>query len=66
MEEEIEKYYQNQAKGIIDLMFDTKIFKESVTRDDMNGYEDLLAYMFQAQAKTARKMAEFEVKYNNN
>lgn len=63
MEEKIELYYQNQAKGLIDSMFDTKIFKDSVTRDDMNGYENLVAYIFQAQAKTARKMADFEVKF---
>jgi hypothetical protein len=65
MEKEIEKYNQNQAKQFIDSMYDAKVFHDKLTRDDFNGFEDLLAYMLQCQADTARKMAEFHEKYKN-
>jgi len=58
----IEPFYQAQAKQIIDSMFDNKVFNEKMTRDDMKGYEDLLAYYFQSHASTARKCAEFSQK----
>jgi hypothetical protein len=59
MEKEIEPYYQTQAKQIIDSMFDCKVFNEKMTRNDMQGYEDLIAFYFQSHAYTARKCAEF-------
>ena len=58
----IEPYYQQQAKQIIDSMFDTKVFSEKLTRNDMNGYEELIAFYFQSHAHTAKKMAEFSIK----
>jgi hypothetical protein len=59
METEIEPYYQTQAKQIIDSMFDCKVFNEKMTRDDMQGYENLIAFYFQSHAHTAKKCAEF-------
>jgi len=61
--EKIEGYYQNRAKEIIDCMFDGKIFRDNITRDDMNGFEDLLAFQFQCNARTAQSMADFTAKY---
>lgn len=55
---EVEPYYQMQAKDFIDSMFDSKVFNEKMTRTDMQGYEDLLAYCFQSQAKSTRKSTE--------
>ena len=62
--EKIETYYQNAAKRIIDVMFDNKIFNEKVTRNDMQGFEDLIAFELQCQANLSKKIAEFSVKYN--
>jgi len=59
MKEEIEKFYQMRAKEIIDSMFDCKVFNDNFTRDDMQGFEDLIAFNFQSFARTASKMAEF-------
>lgn len=61
MEEEnkIDPYYQFQSKRIIDAMFDAKVFSEKITRDDMNGFENLIAYYFQSHADTVRKGIEF-------
>ncbi|HBI17167.1 MAG TPA: hypothetical protein DDY52_03395 [Candidatus Moranbacteria bacterium] len=41
--QKIEPYYQMRAKEIIDGMFSAKVFHEKITRDDMNGFEDLIA-----------------------
>lgn len=62
---EIEPYYQNQAKQIIDSMFDCNVFSEKLTRDDIQGFEDLIAFYFQSHAKTSQKMAEFSNRIKN-
>lgn len=62
---EIEPYYQVQAKQIIDSMFDCKVFNEKITRSDMQGFEDLIAFYFQSHAKTARKCADFTKSLNH-
>ena len=59
MKEEIEPYYQNNAKDFVDSMFDAKLFHERITRDNIQGYEDLLAYLLQSQARSAKKIVEF-------
>lgn len=61
-EETIEPYYQREAKRVIDAMFDNGILAEKMTRDDMQGYEDLLAYYFQSHVNSARKGWEFAQK----
>jgi hypothetical protein len=59
MNDKIEPFYQMQAKQFIDGMYDAKVFSEKMTRDDMKGFEDLLAYLFQTQAKSTKKAIEF-------
>lgn len=61
---EVEPYYDREAKHIIDTMFDTHIFKETVTRDDMNGFQDLLGYIMQSHAHTAQKMAKWKAEWD--
>jgi len=65
MEKEIDQYNQNRAKEIIDCMFDSKIFKDSITRDDMNVFEDLLAFHFQCFTDIASKIEKFNLEYKN-
>lgn len=62
---EIEPYYQTQAKQIIDSMFDCKVFSDKLTRDDIQGFEDLIAFYFQSHARTASKCAEFSWNIKN-
>ncbi len=57
--EKVELYYQMRAKELIDTMFDAKVFNEKITRDDIQGFEDLIAFLFQSQSKSAFKSAEF-------
>ena len=57
--ESIDPYYQVEAKRIIDSMFESKVFSEKMTRDDMQGFEDLIAFYFESHAKTTKKSLEF-------
>lgn len=59
MEKEIEKYYQNEAKRIVDNLFDADVFNPKLTRDDMQKLEDLIAYYFQSFAHSVKKGIEF-------
>lgn len=63
--EKIEPYYQARAKDFVDSMFDAKVFNEKMTRDNMQGYEDLLAFLMQSESKSHYKMVEFTYKYKN-
>lgn len=57
-DEKIEQFYQIRAKEIIDLLFDKNYFREDVSRDDMQGIEDFLAWSFKTQCESAVKCAE--------
>lgn len=63
LEEKIEDCYQNQAKEIVDLMFETKCFNDKFTRDNMRSLEDLIAFYFQTNARSAYKSAEVILKF---
>lgn len=63
-ETKIEGYYQNEAKRLVDTLFDGGFFKERITRDDMKGVEDLIAYILQSNAQSARKTADFMARWN--
>lgn len=63
-EDKIEPYYNMRAKEVIDVMFDAKIFKEAITRDDMNGFQDLIAYLLQSDARTSQKMAKWKAEWD--
>lgn len=53
----VEGYYQKQAESYIDTLFDKGYFGADTKREDMRSAEDLLAFMFQAQSKSASKAA---------
>lgn len=64
-EEKIEGFFQKNAKKFIDSMFEAGVFNDKMTRDDFNGYEDLLAFFIQSQCKSHYKMVEFSYKFKN-
>lgn len=43
------KVFQQDAKSIVDCAFDKKLFHDDVTRDHMNKFEDLIAYLLQSK-----------------
>ena len=54
-----DEFNQAEPKKIIDSMFETKVFSKKMTRDDLQGFEDLIAFYFQSHAKTIKKSLEF-------
>lgn len=62
MEKEISIHHQNRAKAIVDMLFDTKIFKEQITRNDMQAVEDYVAFEFSCYQNSAKKSLEFQKK----
>jgi hypothetical protein len=66
--EKVETYYQAQAKNVVDHLFDAKYFHPDITRDGMAAVEELLAFMFQTNAKSAVRCAEmsFKIKPHSN
>jgi hypothetical protein len=57
MDEKIEPFYQIRAKEIVDMLFDKGYFKEDVSRDGMNDVESFLAWSFQVQCESAKRIA---------
>ena len=49
--------FAKDAKTIVDLLFDAKLFKDSVTRDDMLEVESLVCYLMDSRYK-GQKSAE--------
>ncbi len=43
------RHFANDAKQIVDLYFDNKMFKDQITRDDMNNFEDLISFLLQSK-----------------
>lgn len=44
-----DKYFKTDAKQIVDMLFDTKVFKDDMTRDDFNNLEDFVGYLLQSK-----------------
>lgn len=54
----IEPYYQKRAESIVDMLFDSKLFNERLTRKDLQAIEDFIASEFQAGVDGAIKIKE--------
>lgn len=52
------KKFAADAKLIVDSIFDNRLFKDNITRDDMNGYEDLIQFMLESKFNMAWKAKE--------
>jgi hypothetical protein len=50
--------FKADAKAIVDMVFDTNLFKEGITRDQMNGIEELISYSMQSRFDTNWKAKE--------
>ena len=58
-EKEISRLYKEDAKRITDMMFDAKTFHEGMTRDSIQGFEDLIAWHFQSHIDKYIRDKEF-------
>jgi len=59
------KYFNQDAKTIVDMFFDTGIFREDITRDDMNRtqtfIEDVMVSRFERNLTIEKFMREINV-----
>ena len=56
-----DKIFKQDAKQIVDLAFDKKLFKDEITRDDMNTFEELIDFLLSSRYesyKRAEKLLE--------
>lgn len=64
-----EPMFKNDAKSIVDVAFETKLFKDSVTRDDMNTFEELIQFMLSSRFDSyikCQKILEHTEKHKAN
>ena len=54
--EQINPVMSHDAKTIIDMLYDTGCFRDSITRDDMNIAEELTAYLLNTRFEGYKKM----------
>ena len=56
-----EKIFKQDAKQIVDLAFDKKLFKDEITRDDMTALEELIDFLLSSRYESyirAEKLLE--------
>jgi hypothetical protein len=50
-----DKIFKNDAKQIVDLAFNNKLFKEEITRDDFNAFEELIGFLLQSRFESYQR-----------
>jgi len=50
-----EKIFKQDAKQIVDLAFDKKLFKDEITRDDMNAFEQLIDFLLSSRYESYKR-----------
>ena len=53
-----EHLFKQDAKQIVDLAFDKKLFKDEITRDDMNGFEELIDFLLSSRFESYKRAEE--------
>lgn len=51
-----DKIFKSDAKAIVDTAFDSKLFKDTLTRDDFNSFEELIEYMLKSRFEAYKKL----------
>lgn len=60
-----DQLFKNDAKSIVDTLFDTKVFADKVTRDNMQELEALIEYMMQSRYNSRIKAMEIMDRIKN-
>ena len=58
-------YFKPDAKTIVDMLFDNGIFRENITRDDMNSTETFIQEMMQMRFDSHLRLKKLTDKINN-
>ena len=59
----MDKIIKDDAKSVVDLLFETKIFKEELTRDNLNSIEEFVGYLLETRVNSQIKMLKFKEKF---
>lgn len=51
-----DKIFKADAKQIVDMAFDNKLFKNELTRDDFNAFEDLIQFLLQSRFESYQRV----------
>ena len=54
-----EKIFKQDAKQIVDLAFDKRLFKDEITRDDMNAFEELIDFLLSSRFESYKRADKF-------
>ncbi len=57
-DDEVAPYYQNQAKHFIDMLHDKGYFNPDVKREEMQGVEDVLAFLWESHCNMSARCVE--------
>jgi len=60
--------FKQEAKIIVDVLFSSNVFKENITRDDMNATEEFILSMLESRFESYVKLEELakRIKNKNN
>ena len=50
-----QRIFKNDAKQIVDLVFDAKLFREDLTRDNLNSIEEMIQFMMQSRFESYQR-----------
>lgn len=51
--------FKTDAKGVVDLLFDAKLFREHITRDKMNDVEEYINFLLTTRYKAQSRAEKF-------
>jgi hypothetical protein len=50
-----QEYFKRDAKQIVDMLFDNKLFVDRLSRDELNGIEELVCFLMQSRFDSHEK-----------
>jgi len=61
-----EDYFKQDAKQIVDMLFDTRALRDDLTRDDMNTLENYIHFTLQSKFNSYERLRELTEKIKQN
>ena len=61
-----EQYFKSDAKQMVDMLFDNKLFIDRLTRDELNELENLLSFIMQSKFDSHIRAKELFNKIKNH
>jgi len=65
-----DKIFKADAKQIVDMAFNNKFFKDELTRDDFNAFEEFILFLlqsrFESYVKLEKLMSRIDAKNNKS